>query len=440
METIKRIKKALRSSGIETYRINKRHSCASELFYIKKEIDITRSVETTDYSVTVYRDFEANGEKMRGSADTFIYPDMTDDEIENAIKKAYFAASFVKNKFYEIPAPEANATADAASVCEYDLTAEAFKMADALFKADDLGETCFLNSAEIFAKRSDVQVINSNGIDVSYTEYSFNGEFVTQCVENGQDVELHTQFAYRAPEYDSLTKKVKDALKNTKDRAAASVPPLAGKYAVMLSGAHVATLLDYYLSRASGSMIYPGYSSWSKDTFVQGNAEGFSGEKLDITLKATRAYSAEGIPMKNRVLTDKGVLKTVHSGARFAYYLGIEPTGDYSAMECSNGSLSLEDMRAAAGSANDKVLYVAAFSDFQADDFSGHFGGEIRLAYLYEKDKSGALKVSLLTGGSINGSILEAQGSLVFSKERYKDNSYEGPFAVRIDNINVAGV
>ena len=75
-----------------------------------------------------------------------------------------------------------------------------------------------------------------------------------------------------------------------------------------------------------------------------------------------------------------------------------------------------------------------SFSDFQLDSFSGFFGGEIRLAYLFT---DGGVKV--LTGGSINGNISEAQGDMTFSLERYADSSYEGPLAVKLKGVRVAG-
>jgi len=439
MDTLGSIREELRKHGIGHYRINEDRKQSVELFYIKKDVDIVRNTSITEYAVTVYRDFESGGVKMRGSAAAVIYPDMSADEIGDALQEAYFAASFVKNKFYPLPGANEK-TADSSGVRErYDLMAEAFQMAEALLRSEEDGAESFLNSAEIFAERHAFRVLNSEGIDVSYEKYSFNGEFVTQCISNGQDVELHTQFAYRVPEYDALTEKARAALKNTEDRAAASHPPAAGKYAVMFAGAHVATLLAYYRSRTQGGMIYAGYSSFQKDSFIQGDENGLRGEKLKLSLKATAPYSAEGIPMEDRLLAQDGVLKTIHCGARYAYYLGIEPTGDYSALACRNGTMSFDDMKAGAGSENDRVLYVAAFSDFQTDAFSGQFGGEIRLAYLYQKE-NGKCNVTRVTGGSVNGSILEAQSTMIFSKERYQDNTYEGPYAVRFDNISVAGV
>ena len=79
-------------------------------------------------------------------------------------------------------------------------------------------------------------------------------------------------------------------------------------------------------------------------------------------------------------------------------------------------------------------LWAVTFSGFEMDSFSGHFGGEIRLAYLIEDGK-----MTPVTGGSINGSILEAQKDLVFSTDRYAEIGYDGPYAILLKNVAVAG-
>lgn len=44
-----------------------------------------------------------------------------------------------------------------------------------------------------------------------------------------------------------------------------------------------------------------------------------------------------------------------------------------------------------------------------------------------------------VTGGSVNGSILAVQGNMLFSRERYQNDEYDGPYAVRIEGVEVAG-
>ena len=79
-------------------------------------------------------------------------------------------------------------------------------------------------------------------------------------------------------------------------------------------------------------------------------------------------------------------------------------------------------------------IWAVAFSDFQMDAFSGHFGGEIRLAYIIEDGK-----ITPVTGGSINGNLIEAQQNMTFSTERFSSANYEGPYAVKFTDISVAG-
>ena len=69
------------------------------------------------------------------------------------------------------------------------------------------------------------------------------------------------------------------------------------------------------------------------------------------------------------------------------------------------------------------------------DAMSGHFGGEIRLAYLIDEDG----KATPVTGGSVNGSLFDAQKGLRFSAEQYQSAYYQGPYGLRISGVNVAG-
>ena len=85
--------------------------------------------------------------------------------------------------------------------------------------------------------------------------------------------------------------------------------------------------------------------------------------------------------MKDLTLLKEGELKAIHGNARFAYYLGVEPTGIYSAVKLDNGTKTLEEMK------KEPYLYVVSFSDFSMDSLSGYFGGEIRLAYLFDGEK-----------------------------------------------------
>jgi len=422
---INKIISALKHNNITTYLINEDIQETVELFFIKKRVDMRRQKDVHHYSITVYHDFEKDGVKMRGSSSVGIFYGMSEDEIGETLMDAYFAASFVCNPYYELPSGTKVDTINIeSSLSRATLTDNAGKMTEALFVEDNLDEV-FINSSELFLEKKTYHIINSMGIDVSYQKNYVKGEFVVQCI-TPQDVETYQNFSYDNLDTDALRLKVKQTLDMTKSRAQATIAPTAGEYTVILSGRYVEDLFQYYIARSSSNMVYPKYSNYELGSKVQGDE--VVGALLDVVLKAKEPYSSEGIPMIDRPLLVDGKLQTIHGGSRFAYYLGIEPTGIYQNFYVPAGTLSFETMKSG------KYLHVVNFSDFQMDEFSGHFAGEIRLAFLSDGDT-----VTPVTGGSINGSLLDAQKNLVFSKEMQLEKGYEGPFAVCLQKVSVAG-
>ena len=275
-------------------------------------------------------------------------------------------------------------------------------------------------------RRTATCIVTSQGADVGWERTDVWGEYVCQCPAP-VDVETYHQFNYRDPETETLTADVAHALEMTKARARAAAAPKTGTYALVLDREQMRQLLGYYVGRSGASMIYQKYSPFKLGDNVQGEA--VTGDRLTMGLAATEPYTDYGAPMADRPLLEEGVLKAIHGGARFAHYLGVEPTGWYKAVSVPVGTTPL------AALTKEPCLYAVAFSDFQMDAFSGHFGGELRLGFLYENGT-----ITPVTGGSVNGSILDCQGHMIFSAERYRSADYDGPLAVRIEGVQVAGV
>ena len=423
---IERIKSALARCGIAMWRINEEVRETAELFFVKKQLDTRRSTDVQLYEVTVFRDVEAAGtdEPMRGFTSVRLIASMDDGQIDQELKGAWYAAQFAANPYFELTDPvQAPMVEKTGELAEAPLAQSAGKMARALF-ASDVHEDAFVNSAEVFIRRGLRRIVSSEGTDVSYTEAKVNGEFVVQCREP-EDVEMYHQFEYDELDAGALSAKVAEALDFVRDRARAQKVLKSGKYDLVLSGDQVFTVLYYYAARSAAQVVYPKYSTWKRGEDVQGET---AGERVDIALRATEPYSEEGIPMTDLPLLEGGTLRAYHGANRFCRYLGVKPTGSYEKMSCSNGSVSFEELK------KGPVLWAVDFSDFQMDPMSGHFGGEIRLAYLIEDGKA-----TPVTGGSVNGSILEAQKDLTFSAERYLTARYDGPYAVRLKNVSIAG-
>ena len=246
-----------------------------------------------------------------------------------------------------------------------------------------------------------------------------NGEFVVQC-KNPQDVETHQSFSYDDLNTKEISELVRNTLKLTKDRAKAVEAPKAGKYDIVLSGKYVDTVLGYYKDRANGAYVYQQYSDYETGKEI--------GADINVEYVPTVPYSSEGVGMKNLVCIEDGKLKNMHANCRYAYYLGMKPTGVYSKISVQPGDMSFDDMKAHKG------LYVVNFSDFQMDSLSGFFGGEIRLAYYNDGEK-----IVPVTGGSVNGTIIDAQKDFEFSKETQETSTFAGPKAILLKDISVAG-
>ncbi len=416
--------KLLKELAPAAWRIEKNEDESAELFFVREQLDTRRFKDVSRLRVTVFRD-DADGN--RGFTGVDLTPGLTEEEIRRKLEEGYYAASFAMNPGFEQPDPvQAEIPPADTPLMRLPLYESAGRMAAALLAGNDHPQA-FLNSAEIFAERTHTRILSSEGTDVSWTQAKVKGEFVAQCREP-EDVEIYKDFEYDELEEDALTALVRETLAFAADRARAQKILASGEYDLVLTGENVREILDYYLTRASAYMIYPGYSSWQRGALVQPAEKGY--ESLDLGLKASAPFSNEGIPMKDRVLLDMGVLKTIPGINRFCRYLDTEPTGEYRKLSCDNeGSCSLAELK------KGPCLWAVTFSDFQMDPMSGYFGGEIRLAYLIGEDGS----VTPVTGGSVSASILEAQGRLLLSKERFTSARYEGPAGIRICGVSVAG-
>lgn len=415
----------LKRLGVEKYRLLEKTTASTELFFVKKALDLRRVKDVHVCQVTLFCPFEYEGRQMLGQSTALIHPGMDMAAVERSLSEAYRAAGFVKNPDYALPDPIlAPFKADQSSLEGREQADIAFRMTEALYQPD-VRKTAFINSAELFIEKTVTRILSSEGTELSYGKNTVKGEFVVQC-KTQQDVEQYRSFRYDDLDTEALKAKVTEALDAVEARAAAAASPVKGCYDVLLTGEHVRTVLGYYLFRAGASSVYAKYSNFAVGQSAQG--EGITGEKLNLTLTAREPYSEEGVALRDRQLIKDGTLCCLFGNTRFCRYLGIEPTGVYDSVRLDNGTKPLAELR------KGRVLEPVSFSDFQMDEFSGHFSGEIRLAYLYEDGKR-----SILTGGSINGNLLECQNALTFSLERCKDTGYEGPFALLAPKVAVAG-
>ncbi|KKK89126.1 hypothetical protein LCGC14_2736250, partial [marine sediment metagenome] len=404
-----------------------------ELFFIRDRVDMNRSKEVEHFQLTVYRDFE-EGKPYRGSVSLRLYPGSTEAEMEQTIDNGAFAAGLVRNEPFPLvhpsvstrepparPPPRQDAPGHVGpGQAAPGQTASRFAEKDLRHWLKPLSETLYsnagegINSAELFLDRIETRIMNSAGVDVSFTRYRGAIDLITECQGDKEEVELSKFIEFSDFVPDRIVRLRDQQLRLCRDRAVAAATP-SMESAVMLTGEPVKEFFQYYLAQSSAESAYKGLSILKPGQSAQG-AE-IRGDLFTLSLDPdlpNSTYSSpwdlDGYPLKKTAVIDRGRLLNFWGPLRFCHYLGIKPSGSIGNVVVEGGSRPMATLR------QGPCLEVVSFSDFQTNPLTGDFGGEIRLAYL---SKDGSRDRGLpVSGGSISGNILNVQGEMTLSRER----------------------
>ncbi|URZ18287.1 TldD/PmbA family protein [Clostridium felsineum] len=430
---VSRIKEILESKSIDDYKIIEEKINSEEAFFVKKDIDMTRSKEVHHYKVTVYKDFEENEVKYRGSSTFNVDPTMNDKEINEIIEDGIFAAGFVKNAYYDIPKMETAEIKNVESKFSEGTLADWMpKLVEALYKSDNEknGE---INSAEMFLNKKYKRIITSYGVDLSYESYEGMIEFITSWKETDEEIELYKMLTFSDYDPEAISKAASEMLFLAKERAKAKNTVNSGKYKLILSGSPVKEVLSYYLDKSNANNIYNKISTFKMEDSIQG--DNIKGDSINLILDPSvknSIYSSpiddDGVVLSKTQILENGKLKNYHGDLRHSYYLKNKPTGVIKNFVVETGSKSIEEMK------KEPYLELVAFSDFQMDSTTGDFGGEIRLGWYFDGEKT-----IPVTGGSLNINIQDVQNNIFLSKEMQSENGFIGPKAIEMKNITIAG-
>jgi predicted Zn-dependent protease len=432
---IERIKRLISEcTKIDDFKIVENKINASELFFIKKGLDMDRAKSVHNFNITLYKNFQEDDVMYTGSSSAMIHPTMSDKEISEVIDEVAFAASFIKNKYYPIVGPSDKAQPEIKSnFSEKPLNEWLPILTEAIYKSD-ICDKGGINSSELFLNEIYTRIVNSKGIDVNFTTYKGELEFITNWKEDCEEIELYKHINFSEMDYDQIDEKVKEMLIISKEKAIASPTPALSKHTVLLNGTPVIELLSYYLAQASAKSVYNGTSIAKLGENIQGDEA--QGDFITLTLdpfmkNSTKSspYDTDGFPVNPIDVFKNGVLNMYHGDVRHCHYLNIQPTGNISNFIIKGGTYGEMDFK------KDPYLEIIAFSDFQINNLTGNFAGEIRLGWYF--DGTSTIPV---TGGSVSGNLKELQREMYLSKELQIDNNFVGPKIVKLLNVSVAGI
>ena len=430
---MKKIIKILENSPkVDEYRIVENKTTSKELFFIKDQLQMNRGKDVHDIDITVYKNFEIEGKKFKGSSTTAISPTMTFEEIEHNINQAALAASFVKNEYYDLEQKsEETAPKITSQFSDGNFIGHISKLVQTLYN-ENKNSKAFINSAEFFIDERNIRIINSNGIDVSYTKYYGEIELIVEANGEKESIELFDVLHFSDLDEENIKSTINESLKNAALRAVAVPMPNVENLPVVISGPASCELWEYYTHNADASSKYNHLHENNVGDLVQKEAKG---DKVTIiglpyikNSSRNSYYDTNGTFLKDTVLLKDGAIKTMSASKRFADYLNVPCTGAFPNFKVNGGSKSEQELR------EGNFLEVLKFSDFQIDPFTGDFGGEFRLG-IYHKDG----KEIPVTLGSIAGNIKEAQKNMFLSKETVQANHYIVPKLLHFTDVRIAG-
>lgn len=409
-----------------------------EFYFIRHRLDQNRAVAVKEYEVRVY--VSADGGESIGSASDVIPPTASDEEIDRTLDRLSFEAGLVRNPYYSITdvrpdAAELEAYAAAAGTSSADVrtTAEGFIRALAGVR-ESAGQS--INSCEIFVSSIRRKMRNSNGVCIEYGYPSSEIEVVVNASDDAHEIELHRIYDAGTCDADKLRADIEKVMQYGTDRLQAVPTPAIGKGNVLLSTADSVSVYNYFADKMMADLVYRKLSDLVPGQPV---SEKLEGDRLTLEALSFLPGSSMNVPVDregntvfDRFLIRDGIAGEYWGSRQFSQYLGLQKSSIVTNLSASGGSLT-EDALRDTKTAGD-YLEIVEFSDFQVDSMSGDIAGEIRLGYWHHGDA-----VTVVTGGSVSGSMREAVKTMRFSKETVQYDSRIVPSVTLLQGLRITG-
>ncbi len=421
---IKKLIKLLNSKpAINDWLITERCQETTEAFFVMQNLETTRSTNTFEYVITIYHDFIDNDVKYRGSSSFTLSHIISKKELELIVDETIYAASFVKNEYYEIVQGDKRKVwkekANTMSILEI-----INKIAHSFFTPSY--PNCRFNSLEIFYETNKIHVINSRNVNLTKVLSKIMVEAIPSFDGENQKVELYKMYKYQTAEFETMKQDAAEALKEVEQRYYATNKFDINKIDVIIKNEDVAAFFWNLIDDYSYNNIYTESTPKRIGDTIQ---EGAKKDLLNITLTTNSkndAFDGDGVLLNATEIIKNGKIVNYYGSNRYAYYLKTLPCGNLPTIWAKRGKTSIKNMKAL------PHLEIFALSGIQIDMYTGYIGGEIRLANYFDGVKS-----QPISGISFSGNINEALKTLIISKERLNIIGYTGPKYIKLSKMDI---
>ena len=403
------------NNRVSDYKINLSAKESYECFYVKGKLETVRCTDICDKIVTVYVDHDG----FKGDAQFFVYPSTTEEELNELIEKAVQKAGIIDNAMYTLPENEAGEYAVESNFSDYTLPELASMISDAVFSANTV-ENADLNAVEVFVNRHTDTIRNSRGIHKTQVRYDAMVEAIPTYNGENESVELYQQYNFSTFDAENVKNEIAKKLQEVTDRAGAVKPDFALDCKVILNKQELETLFSSIAYDLRFSTVYSHAGIFHKGDDIQQEP---SGDKITITMAGSSlgninsaCFDGDGMALKTTCIVEDGKAVAYYGDNRFGQYLNETPTGNLRCMQVKPGTACPKCLTKA------PYLEVISMSGLQVDFFSDYIGGEIRLAYYCDGEKT-----IPVTGISIMGSLKQALSSIRLSVSSAVFDGYCGP-------------
>ena len=401
------------NARVSDYKVNVTAKESYELFFVKGKLETVRATSTCDKQVTVYAD---HGE-FKGESQFYFYPSTTQEELETLIEKAVEKALIINNKTYSLPENEAGCFEVTSNFQEHTLPALAETVANCVFKANEL-PGADLNSVEIFVNRYTETVRNSRGIHKTQVRYDAMVEAIPTYNGETESVELYQQYNFSALDEEAIEKEIREKLLEVTARHAAVKPDFSMDCPVILNKLELSELFYNIARDLNYSAQYSHASLFHKGDAIQ---KDITGDAITLTMAGqlpgnirSACFDSDGMSLSSQVIVEKGNACGYYGANRFGQYMGEVPTGNLRCLKVDAGSAAIDS--------STPGLEVVSMSGLQVDFYNDYIGGEVRLAYYRDGEKT-----IPVTGVSITGSLSQVLSSIRLCETIGVHDGYMGP-------------
>jgi predicted Zn-dependent protease len=403
-----------------------------EIFFVNSRVDMTRIKNVSRYQVTLYKNFTEGSKEYKGSSTFSVHPTSTKKEMMEQCKKALENACFVKNQWYPIVEPSMLKNTKKSEILTESISSIKEILKD--IKSLESEKLSRINSMEVFVYSEKKTIANSKGLLITSINPKSYLEIITQDVSPKEAVELYFELKFSSIHLGKLAEYLRTMIDQTKDRSNAELTPNLGEHRVILSDSSVADFFGYYLSKTSARAYYEKISPFQPNDSIQGNQ--IEGDSVDLWLDPQRegsyfseSFDEDGYPLEKIKIIDKGRLIRYWGDLRYSHYVAAKPpTGGLRNFQVNCGKTPISQLKI------NPYVEIVSFSDFQMNSITGDFGGEIRLGYYFDGEKT-----IPITKGSIVGNVIDCQNNLLFSEESQSMMNFTGPKSIRIKKATVSG-